>query len=159
MEIDDFGTNDSGPSNLDSAANYDYTAIALKALAEIDAGEEKQLEAGVQAGQAISFAKKHLPHGEFTFWCKTTLKRSPSYCSLQRRLFDAREDIPKALSWANEVAHKWAGCRSPVLVLKLIRECKRAADENSATPPKTRLRELTAATTPLGPVTDWRLLP
>lgn len=119
-------------------AGNDYTTEALRALAALDAHGRGRIEFMLRFGEALAKAKAHLKHGAFTRWCEDTLKRSPSWCSAHRRLFEGREDLQPALAWAAETGHRWAQCFSVERLLTLISAWKTATHGDSAPPPTAR---------------------
>jgi hypothetical protein len=118
-----------------------FTADALAALAELDAHGNLGLPLLLRFGEALSNAKATLKHGEFNPWCRNVLKRSPSWCSSHRRLYEDRADLEPALAWAAETDHKWVSCRSVERLLKIIADWKKAMRGDGATAPRTRRKE------------------
>ncbi len=108
------------------AANYDFTAEALHALAELDANGKDHIGLMLRFGEVASKAKAHLKHGEFMRWCRETLQRRPSWISSHRRLFEARDDLELALEWAAATGHRWANCSSVERLLKILTDWKKA---------------------------------
>ena len=122
-------------------AGADYTSEALRALAALDAHGNDQMGLMLQFGEAVAKAKACLRHGEFTKWCRKVLKRSPSWISAHRRLFEDREDLQAALAWAAATGHRWASCYSVERLLKIIADWKKAARGDSASAPKPRRKD------------------
>ena len=120
------------------AADDGYTAEALRALAALDAHGNDQMGLMLQFGEAVAKAKECLRHGEFTNWCRDVLKRSPSWISAHRRLFESRQELESALAWAAATGHRWARCYSIERLLKVIADWKKATQGDSASAPKPR---------------------
>ena len=123
-----------------SETRDDFTADALAALAKLDDHGHEQIPLMLKFGEALAKAKKGLEHGHFSNWCHDVLKRSPSWCSSHRRLYEDRADLEPALAWAAETDHKWVSCRSIERLLKLIGDYKTATHGDSATAPRARPR-------------------
>jgi hypothetical protein len=115
----------------------DFTAEAVAALEELHAHGKDHIALLLRFGKAVSAAKAHLKHGEFDQWCGDKLKKSPSWVSSHRRLYESEENLKPALSWASEKGHRWAKCHSVERLLKLIAEWKKAMSGDAA-PPKAR---------------------
>ncbi|MGO9419716.1 hypothetical protein [Roseiarcus sp.] len=122
------------PTAPDSEFRLDQlTADALAALAKLDAHGNAGLPLLLQFGEALSNAKADLKHGAFNPWCRDVLKRSASWCSAHRRLYEDRADLEPALAWAAETNHKWVSCRSVERLLKIIADYRAATHRDSAT--------------------------
>ncbi len=132
------GLEASAPTDNYTAAAIAATAEAIAAIADLDAHRTDQIRLSLAVCEVISNARGSLEQGEFTGWRRDDLKKSPSWCSAYRRLFESREDLEAALAWAAMTEHKCASCRSVELLLKIITEWKRAARGDSAVAPKTR---------------------
>jgi hypothetical protein len=120
------------------AVGDDYTTVALRALAALDAHGNDHMDLMLQFGEAVAKAKGCLKHGEFTNWCREDLKRSPSWISAHRRLFEGRQDLQPALAWAAATGHRWASCYSVERLLKIVSDWKKATQGDSASAPRTR---------------------
>ncbi len=116
----------------------DFTAEAKQALDELVAHDENHLPVMLRFGEALAKAKAHFKHGAYRRWCEDTLKRSPSWCSTYRRLFEGRVDLQPALTWAKDSDHKWANCRSVEKLLALIAEWRKMSRGDSPSAPRTR---------------------
>ncbi len=125
------------PSNTDVVDDA-LTAEAKEALAALDANGKDHIGSMLRLGEVLSKARRDLKHGRFAKWCGDDLKRSPSWCSAHRRLFEGREDLQPALAWAAETGHRWASCHSVERLLKIVADWKRAARGDSASAPKPR---------------------
>jgi hypothetical protein len=125
------------------AADDDFTAEALAALAALCKHGEHQIEVMLQLGGAVARAKSKLTHGDFTPWCEETLKRGATWCSAHRRLFEIQGDIEPARAWAKETNHRWADCFSVERLLKLVADWKEAERGDNPTgdiPPAPKAR-------------------
>lgn len=80
------------PSNTDVVDDA-LTAEAKEALAALDANGKDHIGSMLRLGEVLSKARRDLKHGRFAKWCGDDLKRSPSWCSAHRRLFEGREDL------------------------------------------------------------------
>jgi hypothetical protein len=96
----------------DNSARDELAVKALAALEELDAHGNAGLPLQLRFGEALSNAKAVLKHGEFGPWCLNVLKRSLSWCSAHRRVYEDRADLEPALAWADATGHRWAHCRS-----------------------------------------------
>ena len=123
-----------------SETRDDFTADALAALAKLDDHGQDQIPLMLEFGEALAKAKAALKHGEFSPWCRDVLKRSPSWCSSHRRLFEGRADLEPALVWAAATDHKWVSCRSIERLLKLLADYKDVTHGDSATVRRARTR-------------------
>jgi hypothetical protein len=101
------------------------TTEALEALAALEAQAPDHLKASLRFGHVLSTAKRTM-RGSYNAWCRTDLKRSPSWCSAYRRLFESQANLEPALAWAAATNHRWANCRSVERLLKLIEDHKKA---------------------------------
>lgn len=128
------------PSDADVVDDA-LTAKAKEALAAIDANGKDHIGLMLRLGEVLSKAKRGLKHGEFAKWCGDDLKRSPSWCSAHRRLFEGREDLQLALAWAAATGHRWASCHSVERLLKIVADWKKAARGDSASAPKPRQKD------------------
>jgi len=124
------------PSDTDVVDDA-LTAEAKEALAALDASGKDHIGLMLRLGEVLSKAKRQ-KRGRYAKWCGDDLKRSPSWCSLHRRLFERREDLQPALAWAAETGHRWASCHSVERLLKIVADWKRAARGDSASAPKPR---------------------
>jgi hypothetical protein len=122
----------------DDVARDDFTDDALAALAELEAQGSEHVTLLLLFGEAVSKAKARLKHGEFNSWCTDVLKKSPSWVSAHRRLFEGRGDLEPAIAWAASTRHRWANCHSVERLLKLIAEWKKATRGDSAAAPRAR---------------------
>jgi hypothetical protein len=104
----------------------ELTAHIKAALAKLEINDEEHIALALEFGSLIARAKDILPHGGFRRWCEDALDRSPSWCSLHRRLFESRDDLESALKWASTIKHNWAHCRSVERLLALIKEYREA---------------------------------
>lgn len=118
----------------------EFTADALAALARLDDHGQDQIPLMLKFGEALAKAKAALKHGEFSPWCRDVLKRSPSWCSSHRRLYDGRADLEPALAWAGATNHKYASCCSVERLLKIVADWKKATRRDGATAPRARPR-------------------
>jgi len=114
------------------AANYDFTAEALHALAELDANTKDRVGLMLRLGEAVAKAKGQFKRGEFGKWCQETLRRRPSWVSAHRRLFEIRDDLEPALTWAKDTDHRWAECHSVERLLKIVAHWKKAMSGDGA---------------------------
>ena len=124
--------------SVSDSEDDDYSAEALWALAELDTHGRDHIGFMLRFGEALAKAKRSLKHGHFKEWCGNILKRSPSWCSSHRRLFECRDDLEASLAWAKQTGHRWADCRSVEKLLKLVTEWKKATREDSAAAPRAR---------------------
>jgi hypothetical protein len=123
-----------GSEDPDDIARADFTADALAALKALDAHGNDHIELLLQFGKTVSKAKTRLKHGQFNQWCGDVLKKSPSWVSSHRRLYESHEDLKQARTWALDAGHRWANCHSIERLLKLIGEWKKATCGDGATP-------------------------
>jgi hypothetical protein len=128
---------------LDHLARDELDAAALAALAELDAHGNVGLPLLLRFGEALSNAKAALKHGEFNPWCRDVLKRSPSWCSSHRRLYEDRADLEPALAWAEATDHPWANCRSVERLLKIVADWRKATRADWSTAPRARRKKRT----------------
>jgi hypothetical protein len=125
------------PSDTDVVDDA-LTAEAKEALAALDANGKDHIGLMLRLGEVLSKAKRGLKRGRLAKWCGDELKRSPSWCSAHRRLFEGREDLQPALAWAAETGHRWASCHSVERLLKIVGDWKKATQGDSASAPRTR---------------------
>jgi hypothetical protein len=114
------------------------TKDALAALRKLDANEAEYVDLALDFGALVAKAKETLPHGAYSRWCRTTLKRSPSWCSAYRQIYELREDLEPAAAWASATEHKWAHCRSVERRLKLVKEYRKSTRGSSDNPLRSR---------------------
>jgi hypothetical protein len=132
-----------GPDNL---ARDRVAAEAFAALKELDAHGNAGIPLLLQFGKALSNAKAVLKRGEFSLWCLNVLKRSPSWCSAHRRLYQERRNLEPARAWAEATEHRWANCHSVERLLKIIADWKIATHGACAmTPRRERKKQVIAA--------------
>lgn len=138
-ENDNAGREETGEQSdgPDNGMRNDFTGEALAALAALDAHGNDHIDLALRFGEAVSKAKAHLQHGQFNPWCQDVLKRTPSWVSARRRLYESQHDLKPALAWATEKKHRWAKCHSPERLLKVIAEWKKA-QAGDTPPPKAR---------------------
>jgi hypothetical protein len=123
---------ENGAKTLNASRNSEFlelhqlTAHIQAVLAKLDANDAEHIDLALEFGSLIAKAKEILPHGEFRRWCDVALDRSPSWCSLYRRLFENRDDVEPALNWALAIKHKRASCRSVERLLGLINDYRKA---------------------------------
>lgn len=118
--------------------SINFTKEALEALADLDKHGQDQIPLMLRVGKVLLEAKEAKKRGEYKRWCDEELKRSPSWCSTYRRLHEDRGCLNDALSWAQEINHRWANCRSVELLLKIIKAYKKrneGSDASSAAKP------------------------
>jgi hypothetical protein len=132
------------PDYLDNHASEQLAADALAALKELGAHGTAGVPLLLRFGETLFNAKVVLKHGEFSPWCVNVLKRSPSWCSAHRRLYETRDDLVPARAWAAAINHKWANCSSVERLVKLISEWKRATRGDGAAAPRTRAKKRTS---------------
>jgi hypothetical protein len=125
------------PSDTDVVDDA-LTAEAKEALAALDANGKDHVGLMLRLGEVLSKAKRGLKHGRLAKWCGDDLKRSPSWCSAHRRLFEDRKDLQPALAWAAATGHRWASCYSVERLLKIVADWKKAMQGDSASAPKPR---------------------
>jgi hypothetical protein len=125
-------------SNHHDVADYDFTAEALAALAEVDVHGTNEMPPAMRFGKTVSNAKKLLPHGEYTPWCENTLKRKPTWCASYKRLYECGGDLDAARAWAKENQHRWADCYSVERLLKLVGDWRNRNPGDSPSAPKAR---------------------
>jgi hypothetical protein len=84
-------------------------------------------------------AKVTLGVSGYREWRDAVLKKSRQWCSTHRRIYEERENISAALSWAVAHNHRYANCFSVERVLKLICDFRRW-NENPNAPAEGRTR-------------------
>ena len=103
----------------------DFTADALAALAKLHDHDKEQIPLMLKFGEALAKARKGLKHGQFSNWCRDALKRSPSWCSSHRRLYEDHADLEPALAWARRRT-TLGNCRSVERLLKIVADWRKA---------------------------------
>jgi hypothetical protein len=116
----------------------DLIAEAKAALAKFDAHGRDSIPLMLKLGEALCKVKEGLPHGEWGPWCKDGLGRSLSWVSAHRRLFEARDKLNAALTWADATRHRFAHCRSVECLLKVIADWERTVRGDAAAAPKAK---------------------
>jgi len=114
----------------------DFTSDAIGILAKLDAHGDEHIALMLRFGETVARAKNSLGHGKFTSWCSEVLRRSPSWVSAHRRLFEARDDLEPARAWAAENRRRWANCCSVDRLLKIVTDWKKSTQGDRATAPR-----------------------
>jgi hypothetical protein len=127
-----------GPDNL---ARDRVLADAFATLKELDAHGNAGIPLLLQFGKALSNARAVLKRGEFSPWCLNELKRSPSWCSAHRRLYQERGNLEPARTWAEATEHRWANCHSVERLLKIIADWKIVTHGARAMAPRGKRRK------------------
>jgi hypothetical protein len=129
------------PNRADDLSYDELTANALAALEQLDAHENAGLSLLLRFGETLSKAKATIEHGKYNPWCRQVLKRSLSWCSSHRRLYEGRADLELALAWASATGHRWANCRSVERLLKIVTDWKKATQGDWTTAPAGRRKK------------------
>jgi Toprim domain len=119
----------------------ELAAEVLGALKELDAHGHAGLPLMLRFGEALSNAKEELKYNQFGRWCREALRRSPSWCSAYRRLYESRADLESALAWAAATRHRWANCRSVERLLKIVADWRKVTQGDGAAAPRTRRKK------------------
>jgi hypothetical protein len=133
------------PGGSEDLARDELAAEALAALKELDAYGNAGIPLLLRFGKALSNAKAVLKRGEFSPWCLNVLKRSPSWCSAHRRLYQERDTLEPARAWAEETEHRWANCHSVERLLKIVADWKIATDGARAMAPRGKRKKQVVA--------------
>jgi hypothetical protein len=123
-------------------------ARAEQALSELDKNSQAQISKMLNFGEAVHEAKTLLRHGQYQKWCDASLHRSPSWVSSHRRLFENKDAIEPAQTWASQSNHKWANCVSVERLLRVIDEYKASEGGSDPTVPSTKRRSKAAEKRP-----------
>lgn len=133
-------------------ARGEVTNKTLTALAALNAHSADHLGAMLRFGEALSNAKEVLKRGEFRPWCLNVLKRSPSWCSAHRRLYQERGNLEPARTWAEATEHRWANCHSVERLLKIIADWKIATHGARAAAPRAKRKKRVVAASDIGEI-------
>jgi hypothetical protein len=137
------------PGGSDDLARDELAAEASAALQELDAHGNAGIPLLLRFGNALSNAKTVLKRGEFSPWCLNVLKRSPSWCSAHRRLYQERGNLEPARTWAEATEHRWANCHSVERLLKIIADWKIATRGAHAIAPRGKWKKRVVASSDL----------